>query len=156
MSRFLLLLSRFSLCLGDLTIWLSLVAQMVKNLPAVQETWVWSLSWEDPLENRMATHSSIIAWRIPWTEEPGGLHSMRSQGVGHNWSDLAGTHVVSYGGVVNADIQYIKRRREAVHMGRKTICLFFLSCHRTGTLFHHPSARRYMFHLCIVEKILHN
>ena len=54
--------------------WASLVAQMVKNLPAVWETWVRSLSWEDPLQEGMTTHSSILAWRIlPWTEEPGGL-----------------------------------------------------------------------------------
>ena len=52
---------------------LSLVAQMVKNLPAMQETWVRSLGREDPLEKEMATHSSILTWRIPWTEEPGGL-----------------------------------------------------------------------------------
>ena len=57
-------------------IWASLVAQMVKNPPAVQETWVRYLGWEDPLEKEMATHSSILAWRIPWTEEPGGLQSM--------------------------------------------------------------------------------
>ena len=57
----------------------SLVAQVVKNLPAVQETWVPSLDWEDSLEKEMATHSSILAWKIPWTEEPGGLQSMRSQ-----------------------------------------------------------------------------
>ena len=50
-----------------------LVAQLVKNLPAVQETWVQFLGWEDPLEKEMAIHSSILAWRIPWTEEPGGL-----------------------------------------------------------------------------------
>ena len=49
------------------------MAQMVKNLPAMQETQVWSLGREDPLEKKMATHSSILAWRIPWTEEPGGL-----------------------------------------------------------------------------------
>ena len=49
-----------------------LVVQTVKNLPAIQETWVNSLGWEDPLEKGMATHSSILAWRIPWTEEPGG------------------------------------------------------------------------------------
>ena len=55
------------------------VAKLVKNLPAVQETWVWSLEWEDPLEKKMATHSSILAWRIPWTEEPGRLQSMGSQ-----------------------------------------------------------------------------
>ena len=52
------------------------MAQMVKNLPAMQETWVRSLDREDPLEKGMATHSSILAWRIPWTQEPGGLQSM--------------------------------------------------------------------------------
>ena len=52
---------------------------MVKNLPTVWETWVRSLDWEDPLEKGMATHSSILAWRIPWTEKPGGLQSMWSQ-----------------------------------------------------------------------------
>ena len=56
-----------------------LVAQIVENLPALQETQIQSLGREDPLEKRMATHSSIFAWRIPWTEEPGGLQSMRSQ-----------------------------------------------------------------------------
>ena len=64
--------------------WASLVAQLVKNLPAVQETWDQSLSWEDPLEKEMATHSSILAWKISWTEEPGGLQSMGLQRVGHN------------------------------------------------------------------------
>ena len=54
----------------------SLVAKMVKNLPAMQVTWVRSLGWEDSLEKEMATHSSILAWRILWTEEPGGLQSM--------------------------------------------------------------------------------
>ena len=57
---------------------------MIKNLPAVQETWVQSLGQEDTLEEGMATHSSILAWRIPWTEEPGGLHSMRLQRVRHD------------------------------------------------------------------------
>ena len=57
----------------------SLVAQMVKNLPAMLEIWVQSLGREDPLEQGMATHSSILAWRIPWTEEPGGLQSLGSQ-----------------------------------------------------------------------------
>ena len=55
------------------------MAQMVKSLPAVWETWVQSLDWEDPLEKEMATHSNILAWRIPWMEEPGGLQSMGSQ-----------------------------------------------------------------------------
>ena len=57
----------------------SLIAQLVKNLPAMQETWVHSLGWDDPLEEGMATHSSILAWRIPWAEEPGGLQSTGSQ-----------------------------------------------------------------------------
>ena len=57
---------------------------MVKNLPARQGTQVGSLGWEDPLEKEMATHTSILAWRIPWTEKPGGLQSMGSQRVGHN------------------------------------------------------------------------
>ena len=63
-----------------------LEAQTVKNLPAVWETQVQSLGREDPLEKCMATHSSILAWRIPWTEEPGRLQSMRSPRVGHNWA----------------------------------------------------------------------
>ena len=60
---------------------LALVAQTIKNLLIMQETWVQFLGQEDPLEEGMATHSSILAWRIPWTEEPGGLQSMRLQRV---------------------------------------------------------------------------
>ena len=59
--------------------WASLVAQMVKRLSAVQETWVQSLGWEDPLKKEMAAHSSSLASKIPWTEEPGGLHKSRIQ-----------------------------------------------------------------------------
>ena len=70
---------------GFFTNWAMREAQMVKNLPEMQETWVWSLGWEDPLENGMATHSSIQAWRIPWTEDPGRLQSMGSQRAGHDW-----------------------------------------------------------------------
>ena len=62
----------------------SLVAQLVKNLPAMWETWVQFLGWEDPLEEDMAVHSNLLAWRIPWTEEPGLLQSMGSQSVGHD------------------------------------------------------------------------
>ena len=62
----------------------SLLAQMVKRLPAVRETWVRSLGWKDPLEKEMVTHSSTFAWKIPWTEEPGGLQSMGLQRVGHD------------------------------------------------------------------------
>jgi len=71
----------------------SLVAQMVKNPPAMQETQVRSLGREDPLEKGMATHSNILFWRIPWTEEPGGPESMGLQTVRYNWSDLAWIHI---------------------------------------------------------------
>ena len=70
--------------LGNIIRFRSLVAQRIKRLPAMRETRVQSLGWEDPLEKEMATDSSILAWRIPWTEEPGGLQSMGSQRVGHN------------------------------------------------------------------------
>ena len=72
-------------------IWASLVTQTVKNLPAMQEMWVRSLGWEDPLENEMATHSSVLAWEIPWTEEPGGLPCLGSQRAGHDW----GTNILN-------------------------------------------------------------
>ena len=62
----------------------SLITQMVKHLPTMQETWVRSLDQEDPLEKEMATYSSTLAWKIPWMEEPGSLQSMGSQRVGHN------------------------------------------------------------------------
>ena len=70
----------------------SLVAQIVKNLPGMRETWVPYLGWEDPLEKGMATHSSIPAWRISWTEEPGGLQSVGSHKVGYDGNNLAGMH----------------------------------------------------------------
>ena len=60
------------------------MAQRVKQLPAMRETWVRSLGWEDALEKEMATHSSTLAWKILWTEEPGGLQFLGSQRVGHN------------------------------------------------------------------------
>ena len=65
--------------------WASLVAQTVKHLLAMWETWVWSLGWEDLLDEGMATHSSVLAWRIPGREEPGRLQSTGLQRVGHNW-----------------------------------------------------------------------
>ena len=74
-----------------------MVAQMVKNLPATQETQVWSLGWKDSLEKEMAAHSSILAWRILWTEEPDGLQSMGSQRVGHDWATYhSSTHTGSF------------------------------------------------------------
>ena len=75
------------------------VALVVKN-PSVNagdiEMWIWSLGWENPLEEGMATHSSIPSWRIPWTEEPAGLQSTGSHRVRHDWSDLACTHACSW------------------------------------------------------------
>ena len=68
------------------------MAQMVRNLPAMQDTQVWFLGQEDPLEKGMATYSSILAWRIPWAEEPGQLQSMGLQRVGHNW--VTNTHIL--------------------------------------------------------------
>ena len=65
-------------------IYFALLAQMVKNLPVMWETWVQSLGWKDPLEKGTATHSSIFAWRNPWTEDPGGRQSMGLQRVGHD------------------------------------------------------------------------
>ena len=66
----------------------SLVAQTVKHLSTMWESWVWALGWEDPLEKEMAIHSSTVAWKIPWTEEPGTLQSMGLQRVGHDWEWL--------------------------------------------------------------------
>ena len=69
----------------NLEFWASLVAQWVKRLPTMRETWVQSLGWEDSLEKEMATHSSTLAWKSPWTEKPGRLQSMGSQRVRHDW-----------------------------------------------------------------------
>ena len=72
------------------------MAQLVKNPPAMWETQVRSLGWEDPLEKGMATHSSILAWRSPWTEEPGGLWSMGSQRVSHDWVTFSFSALTDY------------------------------------------------------------
>ena len=71
----------------------SLVAQMVKNLPEIQEIWVWSLGWEDALEKELATYSSNLVWRTPWTEEHGGLQPMGSERIWHNWVTKTFFHV---------------------------------------------------------------
>ena len=71
------------------------MVQLVKKPPAMQETWVWFLGWEDSLEKGTATHSRILACRIPWTEKPGRLQSMRSQRVGHDWAIFTSLHFTS-------------------------------------------------------------
>ena len=86
----------FLLFIITLSLVASLVAQAVKRLPAMRETGVWFLSWEDPLEKEMATHSSTLACKIPWTEEPGRLQSMVLQRVGHDWGTSHGhSHTLS-------------------------------------------------------------
>ena len=81
--------------MGGYTVkWASLVAQTAKNLPVMRETWVRALGWEDPLEKEMAIRSSIIAWKIPWTEEPGRLQSMGSQRVGNSINTITFSHSV--------------------------------------------------------------
>ena len=72
------------ICYDPVVYGASLMAQRLKHLPPMWDTWVRSLGWEDPLEKEMVTHSSILAWRIPWAEEPGGLQSTGSQRVGHH------------------------------------------------------------------------
>ena len=88
------------------SLWASLVAQMIKNLPAIQETWVWSLGREDPLEKGMATHTSTLASKIPQTEEPGRLQSMALQRVGHNWATSLSFFIDVYL-FINAVVRYL-------------------------------------------------
>ena len=111
----------------------SLVAQMVKNLPAMQETRVQSMGQEDPVEKGMATHFSILAWRIPWTEEPGGLQYMGSQRVGHDWSDLVCmyTHTHNMKRASDLEICFVfipncpegSTKRTSVHSGVRQVCV---------------------------------
>ena len=89
-----------------------MVAQTVKNLPARQETQIWSLGWEDPLEKGMVTHSSALARRIPWTEEPRMLQSIGSQRIGHNWATMVNTKI-------RLIIFFAAKDGEAVHSQQK-------------------------------------
>ena len=96
-----------------------------KNPPAMQEMQLWSLGWVDPLEEGVATHSSILAWRVPWTEEPGGLQSMGSQRVGHDWSDLAHTHGIfccRYCIFVSADAHRVCCMPSVVNNAARDVC----------------------------------
>ena len=123
----------------------SVMAQMIKNPCTMQETRVWSLGWEDPLEESMATHSSILAWRIPQTEGPGGLLSTGSQRVGHDWATKR-THTqitnMSYTlYVVNTRMRrtqsYTGSTLLSLHVGRLTcaevLCPGGVRTGRTGT-----------------------
>ena len=96
---------------GDLQpFWASLVAQMVRNLPAMQETWIQSLCQEDPLEKGMATHLSIFAWRIPRTEEPGVLMSIETWRAGHDWA----ANTALLGGWPSGQVTFLVRLTERV------------------------------------------
>ena len=99
----------------DVRLWTSLVAQTVRRLPTMQETEVWSLGREDPLEREIATHSSTLAWKIPWTEEPGRLQSMALQRAGYDWAtSLTYLRLEKLEGQVNCSLKTwkdIKRRR---------------------------------------------
>ena len=101
------------------TRWYSLMAQMVKNLPAMQGTQVQSLGQEDVLEKGMATHSSILAWRIPWTEEPGGPQSMGSQRVGHDQATntcIFHFHFISNGGSASSKEEKLLKSQNPINL----------------------------------------
>ena len=114
----------------------SLVAQTVKNLPVMQETWVQWLGQEDPLEREMATHSSILAWRIPWIEEPDGLQSLELQGVGHNWGSNA--HKISGDGKsewVGRHERIVGEKKWLDHSKSPCLARVFI-CHRLNDWIH--------------------
>ena len=96
---------------------------MVKNLPAVQETWVRSLDQEDPLEKEMAPHSSILAWSIPWTEEPGRLQSTGSQRVGHDWVTSL-THFT----YTMAQYQHQEIDGQSIELAQISLVIYELTC----------------------------
>ena len=96
---------------------------MVKNLSAMQETWVRSLGGEDPLGKGMATHSSILAWRIPWTEERGGLQSMGSQRVGHDWGTNTSTSMGLVGPIPEVCQRLKERGSKKGHLFLKAVCM---------------------------------
>ena len=92
------------------------MAQTEKSLPAMQETQVWSLVWEDPLEKEMATHSCILAWRIPWIEEAGGLLSMGLQRLEHDWVTNTHTHTHTHTGALAAIARQGKLETNILHL----------------------------------------
>ena len=122
---------------------------VVKNPPSIQKPQVWSLSQEDPLEEGMASHSSILAWRIPWTEEPGRLQSMGSQRVGDNWSNLVYAHACT-------------RARTHTHTHTHTHILFWkagvfnLSHLATGTNYGVTFRNQWSFLTCIFISFIKN
>ena len=92
--------------------WTSLVAQMVKHLPTMRETQVQSLGQEDPLKKEMATHSSILAWKIPWTEEAGRLQFMGSQRLGHDWATFFLSSLTYWASLVAQRVKHLPAMQE--------------------------------------------
>ena len=109
----------------------SVVAQMVKNLPAMQEAWVQSLGQEDPLEKGMATHSSILAWRIPKTEKPGRLQSLGLQRVRHDWTHThTHTHTKIILGAMEKSKFGLDTRQYSGTVTSHSLIMVFWSCRR--------------------------
>ena len=98
--------------------------QRVKRLPTMRETQVWSLGQEDPLKKEMATHSTTLAWKIPWTEKPGRLQSMGSQRVGHDWATSLNTHLMPQPVVVKKLNSSVKYLQDLVELTPKKDVLF--------------------------------
>ena len=97
---------------------------------AMRDTWDWSLGWDDPLEKEMAIHSSILAWRIPWTEQPGGLQSTRSQGVGHDWATFTNDFKIQWSIFI---IIKIFEKHFSIHDSYFTQCNFSVNYIATST-----------------------
>ena len=111
--------------------WASLVAQRVKRLPAMWETWVQSLGGEDPLEKEMANHSSILAWKIPWTEKPGRLQTMGSQRVRHDWVTSLSFTLVDFYLVYRKVGLYFTKKSDVMSLYH---CVIALIMHSSGLL----------------------
>ena len=118
---------------------------MVKHLPAVQETRVWSLGWEDPLEKEMATHSSTLVWKIPWAEELGRLQSMGSQRVRHDWVTSVYICIMKYYSVLINLVIYINISEGEGHY----TTVKWATCRRTYTAWYHLYEKYKIFKLII-------
>ena len=126
---------------------------MVKNLPAMQETHVLCLGREDPLEKEMAAHSSILAWIIPWTEEPGRVQSMESQRVGHNWATITQT-TTSFVTLGNS-LPWLTLLSSSVHRNSNSKSqIFFLSCSPKPASFFKGHHKSHLPHSLLTSRLI--